>query len=101
MASISVSSIVLLSLFFLGVSIGVIEVKDERSDEIKRANGPWPDCLNTHVDSCRALIGLHADVNFQLVRPGDEIVDEHEFQTNRVRIHVDERDTVTEIPKRG
>jgi hypothetical protein len=64
--------------------------------------GPWPLCLEKEMTGtqCRRFILAHADdVDIEIVKPMEPL--EMDFQTDRVRIFVNETDYVIRIPERG
>lgn len=116
--AISTSSIAMICLLFVGLSIALIEIRVKRSEvqrearvatpmfggiETRRAEGPWPECLQLSGNACVTLLELYTQgLEIELVHPDEKptIMDKG-FRVDRVRVHVDESNVVVEIPKRG
>lgn len=65
-----------------------------------KKEGPWPKCVGMTAQECRRYILAYAeDVTIQVL-PQDSMMT-MDFQTDRVRILVDEGGIVTQIPSRG
>ena len=66
--------------------------------------GPWPECLNRMSSDCIKHIETYAEdlrlsPNFPIVQPNMMVT--MDFSPSRVRIFVNESDTVIQIPRRG
>jgi hypothetical protein len=64
--------------------------------------GPWPKCLGMTGQDCVNYIDSYAqdlEGRIYIISPGTAVTED--FQTDRVRIYVDEDGIVTAIPDRG
>lgn len=70
------------------------------TDRTIGAQGPWPTCVGMEGTQCKELILAAApEVEVQIV-PDDAFMT-MDFRTDRVRIMVNEKGFVTQIPDRG
>lgn len=84
--------------------IGVDESKLWVGVHESKHQGPWSECLFMTTNDCINYIqmctsDLQSPHNIQIIRPGDAVTSE--LDPKRVRIFIDENNTVTEIPERG
>jgi Potato inhibitor I family len=66
--------------------------------------GPWPECLNMVASECITYIETYAEDlrsshKIYVIEP--DMMVTMDFSTDRVRIYVDENNTVIQIPRRG
>jgi Potato inhibitor I family len=70
--------------------------------ESKR-EGPWPECLGWTGSKCQRYVESYGDEKLRghvhIVPAGSMVT--MDFDTDRVRIYVDEADLVNKIPRRG
>jgi hypothetical protein len=64
------------------------------------AKGPWPKCVGMSGEDCAEYIQSNAENVYAEIHYHDDIVS-RDFDTERVRIYVDDNDIVDEIPSRG
>lgn len=69
-------------------------------------HGPWSECLSMTTNDCikyieKSTADLQSPYKLQIIKPGDALSSELLVDPKRVRIHVDENNTVVQIPERG
>ena len=120
---VSTSGLAIVLVFVVGVSIGLVFIKDRRSQmeqqmrvpmakfgglDTRHKEGPWPACLGMNGKDCLQLIASY-DEHLQIQLIHDTVYDDdepsspdnHDFMPNRVRIFVNDSNLVTTIPNRG
>ena len=69
-------------------------------DTAPKSEGPWPECNGIAGEECMRMIKAQArDVTAFIVSQDDFVTDD--YQTDRVRIFVDDEGKVSETPSRG
>jgi hypothetical protein len=112
---VSTSGLAFVLMFVVGLSIGLVSIKDRRSQveeqtrvqmpkfgglDTRQKEGPWPACLGMNGEDCLELIASYAkDLHIELIHPYEPST--NDFRPDRVRIFVDDSNVVTTIPNRG
>ena len=66
----------------------------------RRAEGPWPECLNINGEACVDLLKMYTEgISIELMQENVNVLDD--FQPNRVRIYVSASNVVVAVPQRG
>ena len=112
---VSTSGLAFVLMFVVGLSIGLVLIKEQRSKveeqlrvqlpkfgglDTRQKEGPWPACLGMNGEDCLELIASYdKGLQIELIHPYEPSTDD--FRPDRVRIFVDDANVVTTIPNRG
>mmetsp|Transcript_9473 Transcript_9473/g.13199 ORF Transcript_9473/g.13199 Transcript_9473/m.13199 type:complete len:101 (-) Transcript_9473:398-700(-) len=96
-----VKSFLLLVCTVLCFAIAAIVFFTTRKNESRNVEGPWPECISKTGEDCKDLIiqdGLDSE-KVVIIPEGSMVTGD--YDTDRVRIYVDEDGIVQSAPKRG
>lgn len=90
-----IASMVLGSLLAGAVLVGVV-----KAVQLKRGEGPWPECVGMQAENCQSLILSEApSLNTFIIPDGSPVT--MDYRLDRVRIFVDDSNVVASVPNRG
>ena len=88
-------AIVLASLVAGAILVGVV-----KAVQVKRGEGPWPECVGMQAEDCQTLILEEApSLNTYIIPEGSPVT--MDYRLDRVRIFVDDANVVVSVPNRG
>ena len=88
-------AIVLASLVAGAILVGVV-----KAVQVKRGEGPWPECVGMQAEDCQTLILEEApSLNTYIIPDGSPVT--MDYRLDRVRIFVDDANVVVSVPNRG
>ena len=78
-----------------GAILGVV-----KAVQLKRGEGPWPECVGMQAENCQSLILSEApSLNTFIIPDGSPVT--MDYRLDRVRIFVDDSNVVASVPNRG
>ena len=88
-------AIVLGSLIAGAILVGVV-----KAVQVRRGQGPWPECVGIPAEDCQTLILSEApSLNTFIIPEGSPVT--MDYRLDRVRIFVDDNNVVVSAPSRG
>ena len=88
------------AIVFGSLLAGAILVGVAKAVQLKRGEGPWPECVGMQAENCQSLILSEApSLNTFIIPDGSPVT--MDYRLDRVRIFVDDSNVVASVPNRG